>query len=76
MGKLKAIFIMGVLGVSSLSYANDIYVEQVGSSSTITITQQGTGNTVGNSTDSIYIGSGSNTVSIDQIGDKIGRAHV
>jgi hypothetical protein len=66
---LKAVAMISLLGVSSFGYANDIYIEQVGSSSTITITQQGVGNTVGNNIDSIYIGSGSNTVAIDQIGD-------
>jgi hypothetical protein len=67
--KLKAIaLIMAMLGVN-LVYANDVYVEQVGSGSTINITQQGTGNEAGNNTDSLYIGSGSNTVTIDQIGD-------
>jgi hypothetical protein len=66
--KLKAIaFIMAMLGVN-LVYANDVYVEQSGSSSTISITQQGIGNEAGNSIDSLYIGSGSNTITIDQIG--------
>lgn len=54
--------------VSSFVYANDIYVEQVGDSSTITITQDGSGNTIGDSINAAYIGSGSNTVTIDQIG--------
>lgn len=74
--KLKAIaFIMAVLAVN-LVYANDVYVEQSGSSSTIAITQQGTGNNVGDNVDSIYIGSGSNTVTIDQIGDNNALAMV
>jgi hypothetical protein len=67
--KLKAIaLIMAILGFN-YAVANDVYVEQVGSSSTVTITQEGTGNQAGNSTDSLYIGSGSNVVTIDQIGD-------
>jgi hypothetical protein len=67
--KLKAIaLVMAILGFN-YAVANDVYVEQVGSSSTVTITQEGTGNQIGNSTDSIYIGSGSNVVTIDQIGD-------
>lgn len=49
-------------------YANDIYIEQVGDSSTISITQDGSGNTVGSSLNSAFIGGGSNTVTIDQIG--------
>lgn len=67
--KLKAIaFVMAILGFNHV-LANDVYVEQVGGSSTVTITQEGTGNQAGNSTDSLYIGSGSNVVTIDQIGD-------
>lgn len=69
MKRLKVGLIMALLGVSSLGYANDVYVEQSGNSSTIDIVQQGIGNFVGDSTDSIYIGGGSNTVSIEQIGD-------
>lgn len=66
--KLKAIaFIMAMLG-ASFSYANDVYIEQVGSGSTITINQEGTGNRVGTSLDATYIGSGSNVVTVDQIG--------
>jgi hypothetical protein len=67
--KLKAIaLVMAILGFN-YAVANDVYVEQVGSSSTVTITQEGTGNQAGNSTDSLFIGSGSNVVTIDQIGD-------
>jgi len=66
--KLKAIaLIMAILGFN-YAVANDVYVEQVGSSSTVTITQEGTGNEAGNSTDALYIGSGSNVITIDQIG--------
>jgi hypothetical protein len=67
--KTKVIaFMMAILGVCHV-YANDVYIEQVGSSSTINITQEGTGNEVGNSTTDAYIGSGSNVVNIDQVGD-------
>lgn len=61
-------FMMAMLGICNV-YANDVYIEQVGSSSTISITQQGSGNEVGNSTTDVYIGSGSNVVTIDQVGD-------
>lgn len=53
---------------STVAIANEIYIEQVGDSSTITVTQEGTGNKIGDSLSPIYIGSGSNTVSIEQIG--------
>lgn len=48
--------------------ANEIYMEQVGNNSTISIIQQGSDNTIGTEIDPIYIGSGSNTITIDQIG--------
>lgn len=50
-------------------FANDVYIEQVGENSTITITQQGSDNNIGTVLESFYIGSGSNTVTIDQIGN-------
>lgn len=66
--KLKATaLIMALLAVNSV-YANEVYVEQIGDSSTITINQDGTGNKVGDSLTPIFIGGGSNTVTIDQIG--------
>lgn len=68
-------FIMAMLGICNV-YANDVYVEQVGSSSTVTITQEGTGNEVGNSTTDVYIGSGSNVVTVDQVGDNNSLAMV
>lgn len=69
MKKIAFAFIMTMLG--STSFANDIYIEQVGDSSTITITQDGTGNRVGSSGvgNEAFIGGGSNTVTIDQIGN-------
>ena len=50
--------------------ANEVYVEQVGDSSTISITQDGTGNKIGDTGvgNEAFIGGGSNTVTIDQIG--------
>lgn len=66
MKKLAIAFIMAML--STHSFANDIYLEQVGDSSTINITQDGTGNRVGDSLTPVFIGGGSNTVNIDQIG--------
>jgi hypothetical protein len=70
-GELSSKILTGLLCVMvvTFAHANDVYVEQVGSSSTVTITQEGTGNEAGNSTDSLYIGSGSNVVTINQIGD-------
>jgi hypothetical protein len=50
------------------AHANEVYVEQVGSGSTINITQDGTDNRIGDVGTPAYIGSGTNTVTIDQIG--------
>jgi hypothetical protein len=68
-GKLlsKLLTVMGIV-VASNVMANEVYIEQVGSSSTVTITQDGSDNRVGTSLNPAYIGSGSNTVIIDQIG--------
>jgi hypothetical protein len=67
--------VMAILGVCNV-YANDVYIEQVGSGSTINITQEGSGNQVGTSTTDVYIGSGSNVVTIDQVGDNNSLAMV
>jgi len=63
----KTILIVAMI-VSGAVWANEVYIEQIGSSSTVTITQDGTDNRVGTSLSAAYIGSGSNTVIIDQIG--------
>jgi len=47
---------------------NEVYIEQIGDSSTINITQDSSDNKVGTATVSAFIGGGSNTVTIDQIG--------
>lgn len=61
-------FIASAMFWGSWAQANEIYIEQVGDNSNITITQDGPGNRVGTSLTPSYIGSGSNTVIIDQIG--------
>lgn len=48
--------------------ANEVYIEQVGDSSSVTITQDGTNNAIGTALDPAFIGGGSNTVTIDQVG--------
>jgi hypothetical protein len=66
--KLKAIvFIMAVLGLANV-HSNEVYIDQVGDSSTVTIIQDGTGNKVGDSAVPVFIGGGSNVVNIQQIG--------
>jgi hypothetical protein len=66
--KKLVVIITAMLWSFSVS-ANDIYVEQIGNNSTINITQQGMGNTIGDSVDAAFIGGGSNLVNIQQIGD-------
>jgi hypothetical protein len=66
--KIAKVIFAFVMSLSSLTYANDIYIEQVGDSSTVNITQDGTGNRIGDSSTPSFIGGGSNTVNIDQVG--------
>ena len=65
--KLSAILATTVM-LSLGTQANEVYVEQVGSGSTINITQDDTDNRIGDVGTPAYIGSGTNTVTIDQIG--------
>jgi hypothetical protein len=64
----KLLTMLIAVGFATIVAANEVYIEQVGSSSTVTITQDGTDNRIGTSLSPAYIGSGSNTVIIDQIG--------
>jgi hypothetical protein len=64
----KLLTVIFTLGAYNTVWANEVYIEQIGSSSTVTITQEGADNRIGTSLDPAYIGSGSNTVVIDQIG--------
>lgn len=68
-GKLlsKLLTVVGIVVVAN-AMANEVYVEQVGSGSTVNILQEGSDNRIGTSLAPAYIGSGSNTVNIDQIG--------
>lgn len=59
---------IAVFSSSTMAVANEVYMEQVGDNSTIAITQDGSNNRIGTALDPAYIGSGSNTVTIDQIG--------
>jgi|TARA_B100001093_G_scaffold165220_1_gene157655 hypothetical protein len=55
--------------MTSLSYANDIYVTQSGASLDLDITQDGENNTVGNSTTASASSGATTILNIDQIGD-------
>ena len=58
-----------LLMMTSLSYANDIYVTQSGASLDLDITQDGENNTVGNSTTASASAGATTILNIDQIGD-------
>ena len=55
--------------MTSLSYANDIYVTQSGATLDLDITQDGSNNTVGNSTTASTSTGATTTLNIDQIGN-------
>jgi hypothetical protein len=72
--KLLAILMTAVM-LSSGAFANDVYVEQIGDNSTVSITQTGAGNMVngnvggtGNTDDMALIRGDLNDVTINQIG--------
>lgn len=48
---------------------NSVYVDQIGTGSTVTLTQTGSSNEIGNSTKAATINGNNNTISIEQIGD-------
>jgi hypothetical protein len=66
----RTILIVAMMLASLGVTANEVYIEQVGDSSTISVTQDGTGNKVGDSGtgNEAFIGGGSNVVTIDQVG--------
>lgn len=49
--------------------SNNVYVDQIGSGSTISLTQTGNSNVIGNPTDKAIFNGQNNTVTIDQIGN-------
>ena len=64
----KLLTVIMAMGFTTAVWANEVYVEQIGSNSTVAITQEGADNRIGTSQNPAFIGSGSNTVTIDQIG--------
>ena len=65
----KLISIVMLMVMTSLSYANDIYVTQSGATLDLDITQDGENNTVGNSTTASASTGATTTLNIDQIGN-------
>jgi hypothetical protein len=69
MNKIKTMALLLFMFASQAYAQNEVYMDQVGDSSTITITQTGQDNKIGTTLTPVFIGGGSNTVTIDQIGD-------
>jgi hypothetical protein len=67
MKKIITIILASLFSLTALA-SNEVYIEQVGDGSTITITQDGSDNKVGTSLSPFYIGGDSTTVIIDQVG--------
>ena len=70
MKKLQALLVMFVMIFSTSTIANDIYIEQVGSLSDITLTQQGVDNRIGTALNPSFFGGSSNVSTIEQIGSR------
>ena len=65
----KLISIVMLMLMTSLSYANDIYVTQSGASLDLDITQDGQNNTIGNSTTASTSTGATTILDIDQVGN-------
>lgn len=65
---LTALSLLVMVGNAS-AQQNSVYVEQIGSGSTITFTQNGVGNAIGNSTTKAVVNGNNNNVTVDQIGN-------
>jgi len=63
------ISVIMLIMMTTLSYANDIYVTQSGASLDLDITQDGENNTIGNSTTASTSTGATTILNIDQIGD-------
>jgi hypothetical protein len=64
----KLFTVLSCVMFSSFVYANEIYIDQIGDSTNITITQDGDSNTIGTASTEVKINGDGNTVAIDQIG--------
>jgi hypothetical protein len=68
---LKRLGMMAVIAAmfwGSGALANDVYIEQIGDGATVTITQDGSSNRVGDSSTPALVKGDANIVTIDQIG--------
>jgi len=66
----RMIAFLSFLGMVQYANAqNSVYVEQIGSGSTISLTQTGVSNQIGNSTTKAVVNGNNNTITMDQIGN-------
>jgi hypothetical protein len=68
MKKIQIYLIMFVMLFANSVLASDVFIEQIGSSSEIKITQQGTANRIGNSLTPSFFGGDSDKFTIEQVG--------
>lgn len=61
------LFIAGI-ALASSAYGNDVYIEQIGDDTSITIIQDGTSNRLGDSATPAYVAGQSNTITSTQTG--------
>lgn len=61
------LFIAGI-ALASSAYGNDVYIEQIGDDTSITIIQDGTSNRLGDSSTPAYVAGQTNTVTTTQTG--------
>lgn len=70
MKTLQTYLIMFVMLFATNTMANDIFIEQIGSLSDITLTQQGVDNRIGTALNPSFFGGSSNISTIEQIGSR------
>jgi hypothetical protein len=68
MKKIQIYLIMFVMFFAGSVTASDVFIEQVGSSSNIKVTQQGTSNRIGSSLTPSFFGGDSDNFNIEQVG--------
>jgi hypothetical protein len=62
------IFALSMMALSHVQASNEIYIEQVGDGTTITLKQAGSNNTIGSALAPAFIGGGLNIVYVEQSG--------
>ncbi len=65
----KIAFMLGIMFTCTVS-SNDIYIEQSGNTSDITLTQTGVDNIIGSANTSSFMGGNNNTITINQTGSR------